>query len=157
MIGNHDFHSDIDPWLVRIAQLGWRTLRNEHVRIGVPGADFDLAGIDDSRGAPPGGGPRLDLALAGRDPSRPVVLLSHAPRTFEGSVEAGVDLQLSGHTHGGQIWPAHMSVLLREGWLAGLYRMGRSQLYVSSGTGAWGPPMRLGSRSEITEFRLRRA
>ena len=158
--GNHDYFSGVDPWVERVRELGMRVLRNERVRIGSDGACFDLAGVEDHRSATfVGGGLVEDLpsALAGRQTERPVVLLAHDPTTFRQASELGVDLQLSGHTHGGQIWPFGWFVRLVVPWVAGHHRRNASQLYVSRGTGFWGPPMRLGAPSEITEITLRPA
>jgi hypothetical protein len=155
--GNHDFYSGADAWVERVQELGWRALRNECVVIGDGDARFDLAGVDDHHGAllGPGQGEDLARALGGRETARPVVLLAHDPATFRRASQHGVDLQLSGHTHGGQIWPFRYLVRLTVPWVAGLYRLGASAVYVSRGTGFWGPPMRLGAPSEITELVLR--
>lgn len=155
--GNHDYYSGADDWVARMTRLGWRALRNARVTLERDGARFDLAGVDDHHGAlvEPGGGEDLDRALEGRDPDRPVVLLAHDPATFRRASRAGVDLQLSGHTHGGQIWPFRWAVRLTVPWVAGLYRERASAIYVSCGTGFWGPPMRLGAPAEITELVLR--
>ncbi|MGI9590965.1 MAG: metallophosphoesterase, partial [Myxococcota bacterium] len=99
----------------------------------------------------------LAAALAGRDASRPAVLLAHDPASFAAARGQGIDLQLSGHTHGGQLWPFGWFVRLATPWVAGRYRDGRAQLYVSRGTGFWGPPLRLGSPAEITEITLHAA
>jgi len=151
--GNHDYYSGADDWVARMTGLGWRALRNERVAI----EGFDLAGVDDHHGAlvEPGGGEDLARALAGRDPERPLLLLAHDPATFRRASREGVDLQLSGHTHGGQIWPFRWAVRIIVPWVEGLHRVGRSALYVSRGTGFWGPPMRLGAPAEITELVLR--
>jgi hypothetical protein len=157
--GNHDFYSGADSWVVRVREFGWRALRNERVSIGAGDARFDLAGVDDVHGRliEPGTGEDVDRALAGRDAERPVVLLAHDPSTFHRASQRGVDLQLSGHTHGGQIWPFRYLVRLSVPWVAGLHRRGVSLLYVSNGTGFWGPPMRIAAPSEITEIVLRAA
>ncbi len=155
--GNHDYYSGADDWVARMTSLGWRALRNERVAIEAGGAGFDLAGVDDHRGSmvEPGGGEDLERALAGREPERPVLLLAHDPGSFRRASQMGVDLQLSGHTHGGQIWPFRWMVRATVPWVAGLYRVGASAVYVSCGTGFWGPPMRLGAPAEITELVLR--
>jgi predicted MPP superfamily phosphohydrolase len=129
------------------------------VTIGDGDAAFELAGVDDHHGSlfEPDGGEDVARALAGRDPERAVVLLAHDPTTFKRASRLDVDLQLSGHTHGGQIWPFRFLVRLAVPWVAGLYRLGASTLYVSRGTGFWGPPMRLGAPAEITEITLRRS
>ena len=154
--GNHDVYSGGEAWARCVQELGIRVLRNERVSIG--GAEgFDLAGVDDHRGDwLRGSSEDLDAALAGRDPSRALVLLAHDPGSFRSASAQGVDLQLSGHTHGGQIWPFGYLVRLAVPWVAGLYRVGTSQLYVSRGSGFWGPPMRLFAPAEITEIVLRR-
>jgi len=152
--GNHDHYSGADPWVEVVRGLGIRVLRNERVEIERAGDCFDLAGVDDHRGGADGASEDLARALEGRDPTRPVVLLAHDPSTFRNAAPAGVDLQLSGHTHGGQIWPFRYLVRLAVPWVAGQYRRAESQLYVSRGTGFWGPPMRLFAPAEITEITL---
>jgi len=155
--GNHDVYSGGEPWVERVRELGIRVLRNERVAIG-GAAGFDLAGIDDHRGDWLRGSTEdLGKALEGRDPARAVVLLAHDPGSFRRASTQGVDLQLSGHTHGGQIWPFNYLVRLAVRWVAGLHRVGASQLYVSRGSGFWGPPMRLFAPAEISEIVLRRA
>ncbi len=122
------------------------------------GAAFDLAGIDD-HGAKKWGadhGPDLAKAVAGRDVSRALVLLAHQPRQVHMAAQHGVDLQLSGHTHGGQVWPWHYLVKIQQGGLlAGRYTIGSTQLYVSRGPGYWGPPVRVGAPPELTKVILR--
>lgn len=155
--GNHDYYSGADPWLDTIRALGIRPLRNERVEILARGAVFDLAGVDDHRGHlfGPGHGEDVARALAGRDPERAVVLLAHDPSTFKAAAPRGVDLQISGHTHGGQIWPFNYLVRLAITFVEGVYRRGDAQLFVSRGTGFWGPPMRLRAPAEIAEIVLR--
>lgn len=156
--GNHDYYSGADPWIAHIrTALGWRVLRNERVPIEQSGAGFDLAGVDDHRAYLFGRGHGEDVprALAGRDPARAVVLLAHDPTTFNAVAKLGVDLQLSGHTHGGQIWPFEYFVRLFVPCVAGHHERDGSQLLVSRGTGFWGPPMRLRAPAEITEILLR--
>ena len=154
--GNHDHYSGVRDWVARVRELGLRVLRNEHVTIERDGASFDLAGVDDHQGTfADGWREDLPAALEGHDPARALVLLAHDPRTFKRSRSAGVDLQLSGHTHGGQIWPFHYLVRLSTRWVAGLYLEGPARIYVSRGTGFWGPPMRLRAPAEITEHVLR--
>jgi predicted MPP superfamily phosphohydrolase len=158
--GNHEYFSGAEPWLAELARLGLRVLRNERVAIGDGAEAFDLAGVDDHSAERFGGlpaGEAIARALGGRDPAREVVLLAHQPRSFVEAARYGVGLQLSGHTHGGQVWPFGAIVRLTQPFLAGLHRLGDSQIYVSRGTGYWGPPMRLGSPAEITELVLRRA
>jgi hypothetical protein len=155
--GNHDHYSGAVEWVAAVERLGMRALRNARVTLGEGDARFDLAGVDDHRGDLYGreGGEDLDRALAGRDPERPVVLLAHDPTTWKAASRRGVDLQLSGHTHGGQIWPFMYVVRLAVPFVAGVYQRGGSTLYVSRGSGFWGPPMRLAAPAEITEIVLR--
>jgi uncharacterized protein len=155
--GNHEYYSGAEEWCAELERLGVRVLRNERVSIGTDVASFDLAGVDDhsARGHADGHGEDLPKALAGRDPARELVLLAHQPRTILEAQDHGVGLQLSGHTHGGQLWPWTYLVRLQQPVVAGLARFGKSLVYVSRGTGYWGPPMRLGAPSEITELTLR--
>ena len=154
--GNHDHYSGAEHWSEVVRGLGMRVLRNERVEIGAAGASFDLVGVDDHHAHFAGDG-RSDLsrALAGRDPERAAVLLAHDPATFARARSAAIDLQLSGHTHGGQSWPFAWFVRIATPYVAGRYREGRAQLYVSRGTGFWGPPLRLFAPAEITEITLR--
>jgi predicted MPP superfamily phosphohydrolase len=147
--GNHEYYSGAEEWYAHLPSLGVRPLRNERMEV-VPG--LDIAGIED-----PTGQPDLPAALEGRDPARALVLLAHQPRQFAEAARHGVPLTLSGHTHGGQIWPFSWLVALAQPYLAGLHRRGDSQLYVSRGTGFWGPPMRVFAPAEITLLRLQPA
>lgn len=156
--GNHEYYSGAPQWVRHFESLGIRVLRNERVTIERDGGAFDLAGIDDygARAFGGGHGPDLDRALAGRDPKRAVVLLAHQPRQVHAAAKHRVDLQLSGHTHGGQVWPWHYLVKLQQGGLlAGRYTIGETQLYVSRGPSYWGPPIRAGAPPEITRVILR--
>jgi hypothetical protein len=157
--GNHDHYSGVHSWSDEIAALGIRVLRNERVEIRDRECVFDLVGVDDHRGSHfnDGGGEDLAAAFGARDPARPVVLLAHDPSTFKRASALPVDLQISGHTHGGQMWPFQYLVRLAVPFVAGRYRRGDSELYVSSGTGFWGPPMRLFAPAELTEITLRSA
>jgi predicted MPP superfamily phosphohydrolase len=136
-------------------------MHNRHVVIERAGAQLILAGIDDPTGTSSGlagHGPNLTAALADTDPDTPVLLLAHQPKQVALAIEAGVDLQLSGHTHGGQIWPFHLLVRLDQKYLHGLSRHGdRTQLYTSRGAGFWGPPLRVFAPSEISLLTLRSA
>ncbi len=155
--GNHEYFHDLDGWLTLLEEFGIRVLRNQRVAIGIPEKGFDLAGVDDHDGGriAPDHGPDLNKALEGRDPSRAVVLLAHQPRIVEEASEKGVDLVLSGHTHGGQIWPFSYLVYLQQPYVRGLKVHNGTKLYLSSGTGFWGPPMRLGTTAEIALITLR--
>lgn len=145
--GNHDHYSGADGWVDFLTGLGWKVLRNRYQHVG----EFDLAGVEDRSF---GTKDDVSAAVAGRDSERPLILLAHDPHSFREAQEQGVDLQLSGHTHGGQIWPWRFLVRILYPWVAGIYQAQQSVLYVSRGTGFWGPPMRLFSPAEITEITL---
>ena len=137
---------------------GVRVLRNEHVTVGEGDARIDLAGVDDWSAHRFGHGHGADLprALAGRDTSREVILLAHQPKAVAEAASLGVGLVLSGHTHGGQIWPFSYLVALDQPIVGGLHRVKDTWAYVSEGTGYWGPPMRLRTHGEITRVVLSR-
>jgi predicted MPP superfamily phosphohydrolase len=151
--GNHEYYSGADSWIAHLATLGIRVLRNE--RVDVRGL-FDLAGVDDASSARmlPHHGQDVAKAMLGRDPSRAVVLLAHQPKALYDAQRAEVDLQLSGHVHGGQLVPFNWLARLDQPLIAGLYRVGNTWVYVSTGTGYWGPPMRVGPGAEITRIEL---
>lgn len=161
--GNHEYYSGVEPWMVELRRLGLTVLHNQRVSVGdrgPGGASIDLAGVDDWRslGMAPGHGYDLGRALEGRDPSRSLVLLAHQPQGFEAASRTGVELQLSGHTHGGQIFPFSLLVGAAYRYVRGLYRHQEgdtwSHIYVNRGAGYWGPPMRLLSPPEITKVSL---
>jgi hypothetical protein len=156
--GNHEYFVDTTAWLRHLPTLGVQVLRNERVPIVRGGASVDLAGIDDrtaiSSGVP-GHGADLDAALDGRDDAVPLVLMAHQPVQVAQAAAAGVGLQLSGHTHGGQLWPFDYAVRLDQPAVQGLSRVGDTQLYVTTGAGFWGPPMRIGARPEVAVVELR--
>ncbi|MCX4231303.1 MULTISPECIES: metallophosphoesterase [Streptomyces] len=157
--GNHEYYSEAQGWVDLMDELGWEPLRNRHLLLERGGDTLVVAGVDDvtaeSSGLA-GHGAHLDGALNGADPDLPVLLLAHQPKFIDQAAAGGVDLQLSGHTHGGQIWPFHHLVRLDQPALAGLSRHGlRTLLYTSRGTGFWGPPFRVFAPSEITLLVLR--
>ncbi len=155
--GNHEYFSGAAAWVNELTRIGIRVLQNERVSIGNGSASFDLAGVDDPTAVHYGGlphGAAVERALAGRDLARELVLLAHQPKSALDAEPFGVGLQLSGHTHGGQLWPFSLLVRLQQPFSAGLYQHRGSQVYVSRGTGYWGPPMRLRAPSEITHVRL---
>ncbi|GAB7071032.1 metallophosphoesterase [Mycobacterium hodleri] len=153
--GNHEYFVD-DPasWLRELERLGVQPLRNENTVIRRGGAAFDLAGVNDVAGASRADPPDFDKALSGRNPARPTVLLAHQPVQVSAAAKRGVDLQLSGHTHGGQMWPFHYAVRAVQPSLAGLSAVGDTQLYVSRGAGFWGPPVRVGAPPDISVISL---
>lgn len=158
--GNHEYYSasGAEAWMAEIERLGVRVLRNQRVAVGSAQAGFDLAGVPDhsaGRFANDGPGENIGQAMTGRDPARAVVLLAHQPLSIHEAARHDVDLVLSGHTHGGQIWPWGAAVRLQQPYVRGLHRHDGTQIYVSCGTGFWGPPMRLGAPAEITEIVLR--
>jgi predicted MPP superfamily phosphohydrolase len=149
--GNHEYFSGYAEWVDEVRSLGVRPLRNE--RVDVDG--LDLAGVNDLTGRSYGDGPDLAKALDRRDPAKPVVLLAHQPVQVHESQRRGVDLQLSGHTHGGQMYPFSYVVRLQQPVLAGYARFGGTQLFVTRGAGFWGPPVRVGAPPDITLIELR--
>ena len=153
--GNHEyFVPDTFEWLRELEKLGVQPLRNESTAIRRGAAAFDLAGVNDVTGAAKSDPPDYDRALAGRNSSRPTVLLAHQPIQVEQAAAHGVDLQVSGHTHGGQMWPFHYVVRAVQPALAGLSTVDGTQLYVTRGAGFWGPPVRVGAPPDITMLTL---
>ncbi|MEU6553982.1 metallophosphoesterase [Streptomyces sp. NPDC046915] len=148
--GNHEYFSGAEQWLAEVRELGMRPLEN--ARSELP--HFDLAGVNDLQGESEGQGPDFRRALGDRDTARACVLLAHQPVQIHEAVRYGVDLQLSGHTHGGQLWPGNFVAAAANPTVAGLERYGDTQLYVSRGAGAWGPPTRVGAPSDITVIEL---
>ncbi|MFE7109518.1 metallophosphoesterase [Streptomyces sp. NPDC057575] len=148
--GNHEYYSGAAQWVDQVRELGLHPLENARVEID----GFDLAGVNDVAGESEGQGPDFARALGDRDRNRAAVLLAHQPVVIHDAVAHGVDLQLSGHTHGGQLWPGNFIADLANPTGAGLDRYGDTQLYVSRGAGAWGPPVRVGAPSDITVVEL---
>ena len=159
--GNHEYFSEAQGWLDYMESIGWAALHNRHVIVGRDGDRLIVAGVDDATAKSSGirgHGANLEAALTGADRTLPVLLLAHQPKQVTRAVRAGVDLQVSGHTHGGQIWPFNYLVRLDQPVVHGLSRHGeRTQLYTSRGTGFWGPPFRVFAPSEITLLTLRRS
>ena len=159
--GNHEYFSEAQGWLDYMERIGWDALHNRHIVVERGGDHLVVAGVDDATAKASGvdgHGANLDAALAGADPTLPVLLLAHQPKQVGRAVRAGVDLQVSGHTHGGQIWPFNYLVRLDQPVVQGLSRHGeRTQLYTSRGTGFWGPPFRVFAPSEISLLTLRHA
>jgi len=158
--GNHEYYSGAPAWIAELQRLGVRVLQNEHVVLGPPGAPLVLAGVPDYGAHHFAEAHRSDpqRALHGAPAHAAVkVLLAHQPRSAPAAAAAGFDLQLSGHTHGGQFLPWNLFVPLQQPFTAGLHQLGRMWIYVSRGTGYWGPPKRFGAPSEIAELRLVRS
>lgn len=155
--GNHEYYSGVGPWLAELQRLGIKVLHNEHVVIARGEAKLVLAGVPDYSAGYFDSAHRSDpkAALAGAPEDAAVkILLAHQPRSAAAAEQAGFDLQLSGHTHGGQFLPWTFLVKLQQPFTAGLHRVGQLRVYVSRGTGYWGPPKRFGAPSEISELRL---
>ncbi|MFI2909413.1 metallophosphoesterase [Streptomyces sp. PDY-4] len=148
--GNHEYFSGAEQWVDEVRRLGINPLENARTEL----PHFDLAGVNDVAGESEGQGPDFAKALGDRDRARACVLLAHQPVQIHDAVDHGVDLQLSGHTHGGQLFPGNLVAGLANPTLEGLDRYGDTQLYVSRGAGAWGPPTRVGAPSDITVIEL---
>jgi uncharacterized protein len=157
--GNHEYYSGEPQWTREFRRLGLQVLLNEHVAVKRGDATLVLAGVTDFSAHHFNPSHRSDpaAALAGAPPAQAKVLLAHQPRTAPAAAAAGFDLQLSGHTHGGQFWPWNHFVRFQQPYTAGLHRLNKLWIYISRGTGYWGPPKRFGAPSEITHLRLVRA
>lgn len=158
--GNHEYYWGFESWMNASRRAGIIPLNNAHVILHPRGQDLVLAGVTDQTGPAFGfSGPNPRQALNGAPADAVRIMLAHRPRLIGKSAEENVDLQLSGHTHGGQVIGANRIVArFNDGFLFGLYHVGRSALYVSPGTGLWeGFPLRLFVPSEITEITLRRS
>jgi len=158
--GNHEYYSGASAWVREFRRLGLRVLVNEHAVIDVAGNEVVVAGVTDYTAGSHDPMQRSDpaRALAGASANAAVrILLAHQPRSAMAAAPLGYTLQLSGHTHGGQFFPWGFFVRLQQPFTAGLYRYLGMWVYVSRGTGYWGPPKRLGAPSEITRIRLVRA
>ncbi|HVY83145.1 MAG TPA: metallophosphoesterase [Steroidobacteraceae bacterium] len=158
--GNHEYYSGEPAWTTEFKRLGLRVLMNEHVVLTHEGVRLVVAGVTDysAHHFDPAqrSDPAVALANAPADAAARI-LLAHQPRSAPAAAAAGFDLQLSGHTHGGQFWPWNFFVRLQQPFTAGLHRLNDMWIYISRGTGYWGPPKRFGSPSEITHLRLVRA
>ena len=155
--GNHEYYSGAASWIAELRRLGLTVLVNQHVVLEQEGERMVLAGVADftAHHFDPSHQSDPHAALLGAPGDAAVrILLAHQPRSAATAEQAGFDLQLSGHTHGGQFFPWSYFVRFQQPFTAGLYRMGRLWVYVSRGTGYWGPPKRLGAPSEITRLRL---
>lgn len=153
--GNHEyFVDDTVAWLTELERLGVSPLRNENTAIRRGGGVLNLAGVNDLTGTQHDDAPDFDRALRGLDAQRPTVLLAHQPVQVSEAAARRVDLQISGHTHGGQMWPFHYAVRAVQPALAGLSTVEDTQLYVTRGAGFWGPPVRVGARPDITVLSL---
>jgi predicted MPP superfamily phosphohydrolase len=155
--GNHDYYSGAPAWIAQLQTLGVQVLINSHRVLQHGGARLVMAGVTDVSAHHFEPSHRSDArqAMAGAPADAALrVLLAHQPRSAPGAEAAGFDVQLSGHTHGGQIWPWNFAVRLQQPFTAGLHRLRRMWVYTSRGTGYWGPPVRVGAPSEITRLRF---
>ncbi len=146
--GNHEYYSGAREWVAFLREQGITVLENEGRIVGEGSHRVSLAGVNDLH-AHGSGTPDPKLACADCDSSLPLVMLAHQPKQFFDALPFGIDLMLSGHTHGGQIFPFNYLVKLQQPFTAGLHEHDGAQIYVSRGTGYWGPPMRLGAPAEI--------
>ena len=153
--GNHEYYSGHQEWIAEVARLGIVPLRNERREIPARGGVLDLAGVNDVGGAEFGDAADFARALDGRDTSRPVVLMAHQPRHAFEAARHGVDLQVSGHTHGGQMVPFNLLVPLQQPVTSGLGVVDGVQVYVTNGAGFWGPPVRVGAPPQVSLIELR--
>jgi predicted MPP superfamily phosphohydrolase len=153
--GNHEYYSGHQEWLTEVDRLGITVLRNDRREIPARGGALDLAGVNDIGGDAFGDGPDFAKALDGRDPSRPVVLMAHQPLAAFEAAKHGVDLQVSGHTHGGQMVPFNLFVPLQQPVTSGLGTVDGVPVYVTNGAGFWGPPVRVGAPPQVSLIELR--
>jgi predicted MPP superfamily phosphohydrolase len=155
--GNHEYYSGEPAWTAEIRRLGLRVLKNEHVVLTHNGASLVLAGVTDYSARHFDSAERSDPAAALRGSPADAgarILLAHQPSSATAAASAGFDVQLSGHTHGGQFWPWNLFVGFFQPFTGGLHRLKNLWVYVSRGTGYWGPPNRFGVPSEVTRIRL---
>ncbi|MFD5830112.1 metallophosphoesterase [Lentzea sp. NPDC060358] len=152
--GNHEYFSGHEQWIAELDRLGVNPLRNEGLTVA---GGIELVGVNDVTGKSYDDGPDFDRAFTGRDTANPVVLLAHQPVQVADASARGVDLQLSGHTHGGQMVPFNFVVPAQQPSVAGLSKVDDTWLYVSRGAGFWGPPVRVGAPPDITVVELRSA
>ena len=154
--GNHEYYSGVTAWVAELRGLGVNVLLNEHVVLQHNNGVLVIAGVTDHSGhhfdESHRSDPAASIASAPDDVLR--ILLAHQPRSAAAALQAGFQLQLSGHTHGGQFWPWNFFVRLQQPFTAGLHRLQSLWVYTSRGTGYWGPPKRFGAPSEITHLRL---
>ena len=154
--GNHEYYSDMNGWLQLIEGLGFKILVNESQNIIVNDATIMITGIPDRGGGHFSSFHKTDMekAVEGMNPSDLKILLAHQPKDVEHALKYGFDLQLSGHTHGGQYFPFSLLVQMAHPFIKGLHKRENTWIYINQGTGYWGPPLRIGTEPEISEFTL---
>ncbi len=157
--GNHEYYSGVEHWLDKTGELGFVNLLNEHRVLNINGAKLTLAGVNDAEAERvlPAHASNPEKALHGAPTDSLKILLAHQPSAIYSAQRLGVDLQLSGHTHGGQFKPFNLAVAQAFEYVSGLHNHKGTMLYVNTGTGYWGPPLRLGMPNEITVLRLTKA
>ena len=154
--GNHEYYSDMNGWLQLIEGLGFKILVNESQNIIVNDATIMITGIPDRGGGHFSSFHKTDMekAVGRMNPSDLKILLAHQPKDVEHALKYGFDLQLSGHTHGGQYFPFSLLVQMAHPFIKGLHKRENTWIYINQGTGYWGPPLRIGTEPEITEITL---
>jgi hypothetical protein len=154
--GNHEYYSGVQPWVEEIDRMGYTVLNNQHTLVRRNGSAIVLAGVTDFSGGDFLPEHRSDpkKAIEGAPAGTTRILLAHQPRTLYAAEPLGFDFIITGHTHGGQFFPWNLLATIGQPYVKGLHRHNDTWIYVSMGTGYWGPPVRLGTRSEITVFTL---
>jgi len=157
--GNHEYYSGAERWLDETDRMGFTNLVNDNKLITIRDQNIALAGVNDYRAHQiiPSHRSNPQAALKGINSKKVKILLAHQPSSIFQANEAGFDLQISGHTHGGQFWPFTYPTKKANPYLSGLHNHNGTQIYVNSGTGYWGPPLRLGVTAEITLFKLKKS
>ena len=157
--GNHEYYSGAERWLDETDRMGFTNLVNDNKLITIKDQNIALAGVNDYRAHQiiPSHRSNPQAALKGINSDKVKILLAHQPSSIFKANEAGYDLQISGHTHGGQFWPFTYPTKKANPYLSGLHNHNGTQIYVNSGTGYWGPPLRLGVTAEITLFKLKKS
>jgi hypothetical protein len=156
--GNHEYYWDAPAWCAEVERCGMKVLNNANELVRHGDATLAVGGVTDYRASRHDESQASDphKAIVGAEDADFKLLLAHQPKSVYEAARAGFDLQLSGHTHGGQFWPWNLVVGLAHPFTAGLDVFESMKIYVSRGTGYWGPPMRLGAPSEITLLTLKR-
>ena len=154
--GNHEYYSDLNGWLNLIEKVGFKILINESQILNINDSTLMITGLPDRSGGHFSSFHKTDMvkALGGMNSSDVKILLAHQPKDIEYATKYGFDLQLSGHTHGGQYFPFSILVGLAHPFIKGLYKRDETWVYINQGTGYWGPPMRIGTEPEITQILL---
>ena len=154
--GNHEYYSGVEEWTDAIKKMGIKVLNNKNIKIKKEDDYFYLAGVTDHEGERFGPKHAADFekTFSGLKKDKKKILLAHQPIAVQKASQYDTDLVLAGHTHGGQVWPFNYFVYLQQPYLKGFYDYQGTKLYVNQGTGCWGPPIRLGSKNEITQIIL---